>query len=123
MNSQNTQTPAETKSTENAPSFRKTKSGKWAVMGPVETLQKALDGDGKVDVLKKSGDWSSYTVVSLGKPFDVDGTSMCYGYDTVDEQPSQQGGGDIDLSKAPVQEDGEPLPQFQGSEEDTEAPF
>ncbi len=59
-----------------APQFRKTKQGKWAVMGPVETLQAALDGDGKVKVLKKSGDWSDFTVVSLGRPFDVEGVSM-----------------------------------------------
>ncbi len=64
-----------------APQFRKTKQGKWAVMGPVDALQAALAGDGKVKVLKKSGDWSDFTVVSLGRPFDVDGVAMVYGYD------------------------------------------
>lgn len=74
-----------------APHFRKTKQGKWAVMGPLETLQKAIDDDaGKVKVLKKNGEWSSFTVLSMGRPFDVDGVQMAYGYDTQDEGP--QGG-------------------------------
>ncbi len=62
------------------PRFRKTKSDKWAVMAPVEDLEKALAEGGKIDVQKKSGDWSSFVVASLGKPFDVDGVQMCYGY-------------------------------------------
>jgi len=110
------------KDTENAPTFRKTKSGKWAVMGPVEVLQKAIDeNEGKVDVLKKSGDWSSYTVVSLGSPFDVEGKQMCYGYDTADEEtdspakPKQTGSEPVvDLTKAPVTDSSEPMPEFQG---------
>ncbi|MEL7208647.1 MAG: hypothetical protein AAGK32_10520, partial [Actinomycetota bacterium] len=53
--------------------FRKTKTDKWAVMAPVEDLEKALADGGKIDVLKKSGDWSSFRVASLGRPFDVDG--------------------------------------------------
>ncbi|MFV0524488.1 MAG: hypothetical protein ACK5RL_08325 [Acidimicrobiales bacterium] len=60
--------------------FRKTRSGSWAVMGPVEDLEQAVAGDGKVEVLKRSGDTSSFTVASLGRPFDVDGVQMCYGY-------------------------------------------
>lgn len=67
------------------PKFRKTKSEKWAVMAPVETLEAALAGDGQVKVLKKSGDHSPFTVGSLGKPFDVDGIQMCYGYAPGDE--------------------------------------
>ena len=47
--------------------FRKTKSDKWAVMAPVEDLEKALAGDGKVDVLKKSGDWTTFRIVALGE--------------------------------------------------------
>jgi|GEM_PF-6769014 len=114
---------------ENAATFRKTKSGKWAVMGPVEVLTKALEGDGKVDVLKKSGEWSDYTVVSLGSPFDVDGVQMCYGYDSVDDQagsgntskPQSSGGSAstqrapvVDLSAAPAPSVDEPMPVFQG---------
>ncbi len=62
------------------PRFRKTKTEKWAVMAPAEDLEKALAEGGKIDVQKKSGDWSSFTVGSLGRPFDVDGVQMCYGY-------------------------------------------
>lgn len=76
-----------------AAKFRKTKTEKWAVMAPVVTLEAALASDGKVDVLKKSGDWGSFTVGSLGKPFDVDGVEMCYGYAPGDEDPGSGGGG------------------------------
>ena len=87
----------ETKAELPPPSFRKTKTGKWAVMAPVVTLEAALAADGKVEVLKKSGDWSDFTVGSLGGPFDVDGVSMCYGYAPGDEYdpdaPRQDSGG------------------------------
>ncbi len=55
-------------------------------MGPVETLEKALAAGGIVEVQKKSGDWSKFHIASLGKPFDVDGVSMCYGYGPDDEE-------------------------------------
>lgn len=85
------------------PRFRKTKTDKWAVMAPVEDLEKALAEGGKIDVQKRSGDWSTFIVASLGKPFDVDGVQMCYGYGPEDEDeaetrsasatsPSDQGG-------------------------------
>lgn len=74
------------------PKFRKTKTEKWAVMAPVETLEAALASDGVVQVLKKSGDHSTFTVGSLGKPFDVDGISMCYGYAPGDEDTGGGGG-------------------------------
>ncbi|MEZ5341018.1 MAG: hypothetical protein R2706_06100 [Acidimicrobiales bacterium] len=65
--------------------FRKTKTGKWAVMAPVVSLEKALaENGGLVEVLKKDGGWSTFTVGSLGKPFDVDGEQMCYGYSPED---------------------------------------
>ncbi len=106
--------------------FRKTKSEKWAVMGPVETLKKALDeNEGKVEVLKKSGDKSDFTIVSLGSPFDVEGTQMCYGYDTM---PDATGGDNKQVSAPaaaatpPAPDNSEPLPEFQGSAED-EQPF
>ena len=63
-----------------APRFRKTKSDKWAVMAPIEDLEKALATGGNVEVQRKSGDWTTFTIGSLGKPFDVDGVMMCYGY-------------------------------------------
>lgn len=127
-----------------APHFRKTKQGKWAVMGPIETLQTALDGDGKVKVLKKNGEWSSFKVVSLGRPFDVDGVQMAYGYDTEGDAEggsngpttggsrpanSNSGSRSADSSyeqptdapstpPAPTRDEFEPMPEFQGGAED-----
>ncbi len=120
--------------------FRKTKAGTWAVMAPVVSLEAALQADGKVEVLKKSGAWSTFTVVSLGKPFDVDGVSMCYGYGpeqddgsggaasrttsgrsnapaagapTYDQPPSEQA-----WANAPTPDQSEPMPEYQGGPED-----
>jgi hypothetical protein len=60
----------------------------------VEDLEQALSGDGKIEVLKRSGDWSSFTVKSLGRPFDVDGVKMCYGYaDEGNEESGSDGAG------------------------------
>lgn len=61
------------------PRFRKTKTDKWAVVAPVETLEAALRSGGVVDVQRKSGEWTTFTVASLGRPFDADGVAMCYG--------------------------------------------
>ncbi len=126
------------------PSFRKTKSGKWAAMGPIETLEKAIASGGIVEVQKKSGDWSKFHVASLGKPFDVDGVQMAYGYGPEDEEegakrlarekksggrPAQSStSGEPAYSRAeeappvfsgqePPRDDSEPLPEFQGDEE------
>ena len=126
------------------PKFRKTKTEKWAVMAPVETLEAALADDGKVKVLKKSGDHSSFTVGSLGKPFEVDGIQMCYGYAPGDEDPSgqsnggqsnrgqsnrgqssgrsappaeQQGPPPASSTPPPPRDESEPLPEFQGDDQ------
>lgn len=120
------------------PKFRKTKTEKWAVMAPVETLEAALAGDGVVQVLKKSGDHSKFTVGSLGKPFDVDGISMCYGYAPGDEDQGQGGstgsgssGGSnrgapstqretpprATNAPAPTRDDSEPLPEYRGEDQ------
>ncbi len=110
--------------------FRKTKTDKWAVMAPVEDLEKALSEGGKVDVLKKSGDWSSFRVASLGRPFDVDGVQMCYGYGPGDEadQPSSTQSQAPAASQspppapaavaAPPRDESEPMPEYQGGAED-----
>lgn len=114
--------------------FRKTKTDKWAVMAPIENLEKALAEGGKVDVLKKSGDWSTFQVVSLGRPFDVDGVKMCYGYSDADdgEAASGDGGGasagdnrgasggrrGASSVPAPPRDDTEPIPEYQGGPED-----
>lgn len=119
------------------PRFRKTKTEKWAVMAPVVDLEKALAEGGKIDVQKKSGDWSSFTVGSLGKPFDVDGVEMCYGYAPGDEDTQSGGGGGGGASSAdpgaaqrerprqtapaggyPGRDPSEPLPEYQGGAED-----
>lgn len=129
------------------PRFRKTKSDKWAVMAPIEDLEKALAEGGKIDVQKKSGDWSSFVVASLGKPFDVDGVQMCYGYGPEDgdgESSDDSGGGSRHApprSSSPRSSNGaqrsqrrprrqpapvdappvdptEPLPEYQGGPED-----
>lgn len=117
------------------PRFRKTKTDKWAVMAPVADLETALAEGGKIEVQKKSGDWSSFVVASLGKPFDVDGTQMCYGYGPEDEaegavtpggggkqarrQPSRSSTPPTpNLDGAPVRDSSEPLPDYQGAEED-----
>ncbi len=117
-----------------APVFRKTKAGKWAVMGPVVTLEAALSNGGKVKVSKKAGGFSDFTVVSIGRPFDVDGVPMCYGYDDAGE-----GGDGAPRSSAPAgsapraarssapppppppppsRDEYEPLPEYQGDAED-----
>ena len=127
------------------PKFRKTKTEKWAVMAPVETLEAALASDGVVKVLKKSGDHSKFTVGSLGKPFDVDGIQMCYGYAPGDEDSGggqgsggQSGGGPSNRGSSrglsappperqgpppesntppPARDETEPMPEFQGDDQ------
>ena len=118
------------------PKFRKTKSEKWAVMAPIETLEAALAADGKVQVLKKSGDYSSFTVGSLGKPFDVDGVQMCYGYAPGDEDTGGSSGGgqpggsrpvrapsaepppsNASFAASPPRDESEPLPEYQGEDD------
>ena len=115
------------------PRFRKTKNGKWAVMAPVEVLEKALAEGGKVDVQRKSGDWSTFQVASLGRPFDVDGTQMCYGYGP-DEEGAEggsagggaaggRGEGRVPTAPPPPVDPSEPLPEYQGGPEDEWAGF
>ena len=117
--------------------FRKTKTDKWAVMAPVADLEKALEAGGKVDVLKKSGDWSTFQVASLGRPFDVDGVEMCYGYGPEDEDDAEGAPGESatgnrarsaesrasSLPPEPPRDESEPLPEYQGGPEDEWAEF
>ncbi|MEM9561831.1 MAG: hypothetical protein AAGA93_04395 [Actinomycetota bacterium] len=128
--------------------FRKTKTDKWAVMAPVEALEKALAEGGKIDVQRKSGDWSTFTVASLGRPFDVDGVQMCYGYGPEDDQgdgsastagaasgagsggggraaTADNGGGRPParpprrpVADAPPADPSEPMPEYQGGPDD-----
>ncbi len=106
-------------------------------MAPVEDLEAALAADGKVDVQKKNGDWSKFTVGSLGKPFDVDGIKMCYGYAPGDDDPQHAQSSQSqrpakpapidlreetesmpDLGSAPARDESEPLPDYQGGPDD-----
>jgi hypothetical protein len=111
-------------------------------MAPVEDLEKALAEGGKIDVQKKSGDWSSFVVASLGKPFDVDGVQMCYGYgpEDGDGESSDDSGGrrqspprssaqrpsdaprrparQAPAVDAPPVDPTEPLPEYQGGPHD-----
>lgn len=121
--------------------FRKTKTGKWAVMAPVADLERALAEGSKVDVLRKSGDWTTFRVASLGRPFDVDGVPMCYGYGPEDDETASTGGAVPSSSRdgqagasgsgggrsappppstvePPPLDATEPLPEYQGSAED-----
>ena len=120
--------------------FRKTKNGKWAVMAPIDALEKALAEGGKIDVQRKSGDWSTFQVASLGRPFDVDGVQMCYGYGPDEEGEAADGGaaGGANgggsrpaaertparsaprrpLPDAPPSDPSEPLPEYQGGPDD-----
>ena len=103
------------------PRFRKTKSEKWAVMAPIQTLEEALKNGGVVDVQKKSGDWSKFTVASLGKAFDVDGIQMAYGYAPDDEaEPGAAAPATRrqPAAAAPPRDSSEPLPEYQGGAED-----
>jgi hypothetical protein len=120
------------------PRFRKTKNGKWAVMAPIDALEKAINEGGKIDVQRKSGDWSTFAVASLGRPFDVDGVQMAYGYGPDEEGDgdaspapgSATGGPGPDRGPGPRRRSGaampdppppdpsEPLPDYQGGPED-----
>ncbi len=109
-------------------------------MAPVEDLERALADGGKIDVQKKSGDWSSFVVASLGKPFDVDGVQMCYGYGPEEDDDGQAGAIDrrcrrplrgrssVDVRSGaagrsaqpvhPGRDPSEPMPEYQGGPED-----
>lgn len=56
--------------------YRKTKTGKWAVMGPTSIVRPGAT----VTVTKKSGETKSETIDDVGRPFTVDGRQMVYGY-------------------------------------------
>lgn len=126
------------------PVFRKTKQGTWAVMGPITTLQAAMAENRPVQVKKRSGDFSTFTVISLGRPFDVDGVAMCYGYDRAAEiDPSEPNAPaersshapnapasrrsarstpppapEPSIASPPSRDPSEPLPEYQGGPED-----
>ena len=56
------------------PTYRKTKDGRWVVFGSAATVTAGL-----VTVTRKDGTTKQETVVSVSKPFDVDGVPHVYG--------------------------------------------
>lgn len=54
--------------------YRKTRSGEWVAFGPASIVK-----PGTVTVTKKDGSTKQETVLSVGKPFDVDGVAHVYG--------------------------------------------
>lgn len=69
------------------PTFRKTKSGEWVVCG-VPALVKANQD---VAVRKADGTTKQVSIARVGKPFQVNGVKMVYGYlgEAGDRTPSR----------------------------------
>lgn len=57
-------------------SYRKTKNGSWAVMGPADLVR----ANRTVQVTKKDGSTKMEMIESVGKTFQVNGQTMVYGY-------------------------------------------
>jgi hypothetical protein len=55
--------------------FKKTKKGEWVACGPESEVRV-----GPVSITKRDGAVKHENVVSLGKPFSVEGKTMVYGY-------------------------------------------
>lgn len=62
--------------------YRQTRGGQWAVMGPASVVTAGA----AVTVTKKSGETKAERIASVGKVFIKDGVSMRYGY------PERSGG-------------------------------
>jgi hypothetical protein len=58
--------------------YRKTRAGEWVAMGPPELVHAGAD----VTVTKKDGTTKNEFVLRVGKPFEVDGVEMVYGFIT-----------------------------------------
>lgn len=71
-----------TASTTAAGTYRKTKAGAWVVFAPRTVLTAAVDHDGRVSVVKRSGEGKVETIDGVGRGFQVDGVEMAYGYIT-----------------------------------------
>lgn len=56
--------------------YRRTKQGEWVVMGPVSVVKVGET----VSVTKKNGETKDETILSVGKPFIVEGVYMVYGH-------------------------------------------
>lgn len=56
--------------------YRKTKTGEWVAYGPAA----AVKANAYITVAKRSGQTKTELVERVGRPFDVDGVQMVYGY-------------------------------------------
>lgn len=56
--------------------FRKTRGGRWAVLGPADVVKPGAT----VSVEKKDGTTVDVEIADTGKPFDKDGVQCVYGY-------------------------------------------
>lgn len=56
--------------------YRKTKTGAWVVFGPAA----AIAAGATITVTTRAGDVHAEHVESIGRPFDVEGVAMVYGY-------------------------------------------
>ena len=65
-----------TNTTNRPATYRKTKTGEWVVFAPHKTLTDAET----ITVTKKDGSTKIEKIASVGKPFEVDGVTMAYGY-------------------------------------------
>lgn len=68
-------------------SYRKTKNGKWAVMGPANVVTAGAT----VTVTKRDGTTKTERIGTVGKPFTVDGQQMVYGYPAAAKTTSRTG--------------------------------
>jgi hypothetical protein len=60
----------------NTATYRKTKTGEWVAFAPAA----ALVAGNTITVTKKDGSTKTETISSVGKPFEVNGVTMAYGY-------------------------------------------
>lgn len=64
--------------------YRKTKGGTWAIMGPTDIVHPGAI----VTVTKRDGSTKTEEIADVGKSFDKDGIEMVYGYrDVIPRSP------------------------------------
>lgn len=57
-------------------SYRKTKAGEWVVYGPAAAVQ----AHSRVTITKRDGSTKTELIARVGRPFQVGGVAMVYGY-------------------------------------------
>ena len=56
--------------------YRRTRTGKWAVMGTTANIFPGA----RVEVHTKAGKVKHEMIIEIGRPFEIDGIEMVYGY-------------------------------------------